>query len=106
MCCTPLHHAAWWGHDEVVQALLERGADPRRRAEPGIGGSPLGWCAHGSFHSPGPVVGGGTGHARIAWRLVQVGAEIEPHMVHEAAPELAEWLEVQAAETAGYPPAE
>ena len=63
---TPLHHAAWWGHDDVVAALLERGADPRRRAEPGIGGSPLGWCAHGSFHSPGPVAGGGTGHRRIA----------------------------------------
>ena len=28
---------------------------------------------------------------------MQAGAEIEPDMIHEAAPELAEWLEVQAA---------
>ena len=40
---------------------------------------------------------GGTDHVRIAQRLVQAGAEIEPDMIHEAAPELAEWLEVQAA---------
>ena len=27
---TPLHHAAWWGHGEVVEALLARGADAAR----------------------------------------------------------------------------
>ena len=95
---TPLHHGAWWGHGEVVAALLARGADATALAEPGIGGTPLGWTAHGSFHSPGPIAGGGTDHVRIAQRLVQAGAEIEPDMLHEAAPELAEWLEVQAAE--------
>ena len=98
---TPLHHAAWWGRDAVVAALLDAGADPAARAEPGVGGTALGWTAHGSFHSPGPVAGGGTEHRRIAWRLVQAGAEIEPDMIHEAAPELAEWLEVQAAEPEG-----
>ena len=67
---TPLHHAAWWGHGDVVALLLERGADPQRRAEPGIGGTALGWTAHGSFHSPGPIAGGGTDHLRIAERLV------------------------------------
>jgi Ankyrin repeats (3 copies) len=95
---TPLHHAAWWGHDDVVAALLDAGADPARRAAPGIGGTALGWAAHGSFHCPGPIVGGGTEHRRIAWRLVQAGAAIEPDMIHAAAPELAEWLEVQSAE--------
>ena len=95
---TPLHHAAWWGHGDVVATLLARGADARQVAEPGIGGTPLGWTAHGSFHSPGPIAGGGTDHVRIAQRLVQAGAEIEPDMLHEAAPELAEWLEVQAQE--------
>ena len=98
---TPLHHGAWWGHGDVVDALLARGADPARVAEPGIGGTPLGWAAHGSFHSPGPVAAGGTDHVQIAQRLVHAGAEIEPDMIHEAAPELAEWLEVQAAEPDG-----
>jgi GNAT superfamily N-acetyltransferase len=92
----PLHHAAWWGHGDVVAALLARGADPVRAADGGA--TPLAWTAHGSFHCPGPVAGGGTDHLRIAQRLVQAGAEIEPAMVHEAAPELAEWLDVQAAE--------
>ena len=93
---TPLHHAAWWGHGDVVALLLERGADPQRRAEPGIGGTALGWTAHGSFHSPGPIAGGGTDHLRIAERLVAAGASVEPDMAHEAAPELAEWLAERA----------
>ena len=97
---TPLHHAAWWGHGDVVAALLARGADPGREAHGGA--TPLMWTAHGSFHSPGPVAGGGTEHQRIAQRLVQAGAVIEPEMIHEAAPELAEWLEVQAQEPPRY----
>jgi GNAT superfamily N-acetyltransferase len=93
---TPLHHAAWWGHGDVVEMLLARGADPERRAEPGIGGTALGWTAHGSFHSPGPIAGGGTDHVRIAKRLVAEGARVELDMAHEAAPELAAWLAEQA----------
>ena len=92
---TPLHHAAWWGHGDVVDALLARGADPARVAEPGIGGTALGWTAHGSFHSPGPIAGGGADHPRIAERLVAAGATVEPEMAHEAAGELAEWLQLQ-----------
>jgi ankyrin repeat protein len=89
---TPLHHAAWWGHGDVVALLLERGADPLRRAEPGNGGAPLGWTAHGSFHSPGPVAGGGTDHRRIAELLVAAGATVDAEMVDAADAELAEWL--------------
>ena len=95
---TPLHHAAWWGHGDVVALLLERGADPQRRAEPGIGGTALGWTAHGSFHSPGPIAGGGTDHRRIAELLVAAGATVEPDMAHAASPELAEWLAEQPRE--------
>jgi ankyrin repeat protein/ribosomal protein S18 acetylase RimI-like enzyme len=93
---TPLHHAAWWGHGDVVALLLEHGADPEQRADPGIGGTALGWTAHGSFHSPGPVARGGTDHRRIAELLVAAGAKVEPEMMHEAAPELAEWLAERA----------
>ena len=102
---TPLHHGAWWGHGAIVDTLLTRGADPTAVAEPGIGGTALGWAAHGSFHCPGPIAGGGTDHLGIAQALVAAGAEVEPHMVHSAAGEVAEWLaasvEVEAEEAAG-----
>jgi ankyrin repeat protein/GNAT superfamily N-acetyltransferase len=88
---TPLHHAAWWGHGDVVEVLLARGSDPAAEADGGA--TPLGWTAHGSFHSPGPVAGGGTEHLRIAEMLVAEGATVLPEMVHEAAGELAEWLQ-------------
>ena len=90
MAGTPLHHAAWWGHGDVVEELLARGSDPAAEADGGA--TPLAWAAHGSFHSPGPVAGGGTDHLRIAQRLVAAGATVEPEMIHAAAGELAEWL--------------
>src|SRR5215210_5569709 len=93
---TPLHHAAWWGHGDVVDLLLARGADPHRRSESGTGATPLGWAAHGSFHSPGPVAGGGTDHERIADALLAAGARIEPDMLDAAAPALAERLRERA----------
>jgi ankyrin repeat protein/GNAT superfamily N-acetyltransferase len=102
---TPAHHAAWWGHGDVVDELLARGADPARRAEPGIGGTALGWAAHGSFASPGPVAGGGTDHLGIVRRLVAEGAVVEPDMVREAAGDVAEWLAARL-EVEGQPEAE
>ena len=94
---TPLHHAAWWGHDDGVAALLDAGADAGRAASPASAAPPLGWTATARSTSPARR---GRRHRprRIAWRLVQAGAEIEPDMIHEAAPEFAAWLEVQAAE--------
>jgi GNAT superfamily N-acetyltransferase len=98
---TPLHHAAWWGHGDVVEELLARGSDPSAGSD---GGTPLAWTAHGSFHCPGPVVGGGTDHLEIAQRLVAEGAVVEPDMVHTAAGEVAEFLaERLAAAAAGEP---
>ena len=67
-------------------------AAPIRTRRNTFGGTPLASAAHGSFHSPGPIAGGGTDHRRIAERLVATGAKVEPDMTHEAAPELAEWL--------------
>ena len=90
---TPLHHAAWWGHDDVVAALLERGADPRRRAEPGIGGSaaglvrarlvPLPRADRRRRHRPPPD--------RAAARRRRAPRSSRTWL-HAAAPELAEWL--------------
>jgi hypothetical protein len=93
---TPLHHAAWWGHGDVVAELLARGADPHLRAEPGVGGTPLGWAAHGSFHSPGPVAGGGEDHERIADLLLEAGVAVEPDMLRTASAELADRLREEA----------
>lgn len=95
---TALHHAAWWGHLDVVEVLLERGADPQRpAAEPGVGGTALGWAAHGSFHSPGPIAGGGDQHAEIAQRLLAAGANVEPEMLEVASEELATLLRASQA---------
>src|SRR3954453_8311495 len=90
---TPRPHGGWGGHGDVVAELLARGSDPAREAESGA--TPLAWAAHGSFHCPGPVVGGGTDHLRIAQRLVAAGAAVTPEMAHDAASELAEWLQAQ-----------
>ena len=84
------------GATETSSSSCSRAARSRRRA-PTTAPRRSASTAHGSFHSPGPVAGGGTDHLRIAQRLV-AGAVIEPEMVHEAAPDLAKWLVVQAGE--------
>lgn len=88
---TALHHAAWKGRLAVVELLLEHGADPQRRAEPGVDGTALGWTAHGSFQAPREGVEGGE-HVHVAQRLVAAGARVEEAMVQQASEELAEWL--------------
>lgn len=61
---TPLHFAAHRGLGEVVNALLEAGADVRAR-ERASGTTPLHWAAEG-------------GHPSVARSLVERGAELEP----------------------------
>jgi ankyrin repeat protein len=72
---TPLHLAAWEGSTETVAALL-RHPDARELVElrdAHHGGTPLGWCCHGSLH-------GNTGHdhAGVARLLIAAGALPEP----------------------------
>lgn len=44
---TPLHYAAWKGHREAVEALLDAGADPNAQsANDHWGGTPLHAAAH------------------------------------------------------------
>ncbi|MDT5085247.1 MAG: hypothetical protein QOH54_2537 [Mycobacterium sp.] len=42
---TPLHHAAWDGDLELIQRLLDAGADPAI-VETRFGATPLGWAEH------------------------------------------------------------
>ena len=69
-----LHCAAWQGSAESVAAIL---AVPAGRAliaqcDANHGGTPLGWCCHGSLH--GPKDGD---FSRVAELLLQAGAAVE-----------------------------
>lgn len=71
---TALHCAAWQGSGDSVAALL---AHPAGRAllttrDAHHGGTPLGWCCHGSLHGPA-----GGEHTRIAQLLLAAGAPLE-----------------------------
>ena len=85
---TLLHHAAWVGSPELVDRLLERGADPVALSgfhpEP-----PLAWVVHASQYHDLPdrdFVG-------VAERLVAAGAVVEPRFLELADGPLAEWLQ-------------
>jgi ankyrin repeat protein/GNAT superfamily N-acetyltransferase len=84
---TALHHAAWMGAPEAVRVLLAHGADPHD-VSPETRSTPLGWAAHGSHDAPP-----GGDHVAAAELLFAAGARPDADMVHEAAEELAEWLE-------------
>jgi ankyrin repeat protein len=83
---TLLHHAAWVGSPELVDRLLERGADATARAS---FDTPLAWAAHGSQHHELP----GRDHVGVAERLVAAGAKVEPRFRDAADGPLAEWLQ-------------
>jgi len=67
-----LHCAAWEGSAESVAAILRY---PRGRAlieakDPQFGGTPLGWCCHGSLNCHSPRAN----HADVANLLIAAGA--------------------------------
>lgn len=78
---TALHCAAWQGSADSVAAIL---AAPAGRAllttrDAHHGGTPLGWCCHGSLH--GPARGE---PARIAQLLLEAGAPLEEGQASDA----------------------
>lgn len=76
---TPLHHAAYGGHPDIVKLLLARGADVNAIDET-YEATPLGWAMHGYLH-PSPEAE----RARpqeVVELLVRAGAKVA-----------AEWLE-------------
>jgi ankyrin repeat protein len=84
---TLLQHAAWDGQPDLVERLLERGADPL--VDVGSG-SPLGWAVHGSRHG-----GDGTDedYIRVAELLAAAGNPIDPGWLAEAEGALHAWIE-------------
>jgi len=81
---TALHCAAWEGSAAAVEAILRY---PRGRAlvavrDPTYGGTPLGWCLHGS-RNRGPT---GGEHAAVAGLLLAAGATPDPGWEDAPAP--------------------
>jgi len=72
---TALHCAAWAGSPEGVAAILEaeRGRALVTVRDPHYGGTPLGWCCHGSRNCGRP----GADHAAVARLLVGAGSPID-----------------------------
>lgn len=72
---TALHCAAWEGSPECVAAILEaeRGRALVTVRDPTYGGTPLGWCCHGSRNCWRQ----GADHAAVARLLVAAGSPID-----------------------------
>lgn len=85
---TLLHHAAWVGSAEVVERLLEAGADPSARSDADFT-TPLAWAALGSQYE----AMSGRDYLAVAELLVAAGNELEPRFLDVAEGELVAWLE-------------
>jgi ankyrin repeat protein len=92
---TLLHQASWFGRVELVELLLQRGADPNAEVETEYA-TPLGWAAVGSRYSPDhpndSFSAPDADYVGVARLLVDAGATVEPKDVEMAAPPLSEWL--------------
>jgi ankyrin repeat protein len=72
-----LHWASFLGNAEMVRALLAR--DPAIGVrDAGYGGTPLGWCLHGSVFGEKKKTGDFVGVVRL---LVEAGEVVEPSML-------------------------
>jgi len=74
---TALHSAAWAGSAESVEALLDsaRGRSLINARDGSYGGTPLGWCCHGSVNGNRSA-----DHAQVARLLIAAGAEVPDDM--------------------------
>lgn len=86
---TALHCAAWQGAVRIVEVLLRHpsAASLIASRESRHGGTPLGWCCHGSLFGDRAQ-----DHAGVAVRLLAAGAVPGPHD-SEAAPAVARVIE-------------
>jgi ankyrin repeat protein len=83
-----LHHACWIGNPEIVDRLLELGADPQGRSGAEFD-TPIAWAALGSqYHRTA-----GRDYVAVVERLLAAGAQLEPRCRDVAEGPLAAWLE-------------
>jgi ankyrin repeat protein len=92
---TLLHQAAWFGRVELVELLLQRGADPNARVETEYA-TPLGWTAVGSRYTPDhpddSFSAPDADFVQVARLLVDAGATIEFKDIEMATQPLSDWL--------------
>jgi ankyrin repeat protein len=85
---TLLHHAAWVGSPELVERLLDLGADPVARSGAEFD-SPLAWAALASqYHEVE-----GRHFVAVAELLTAAGNELEPRFLEVAEGPLYDWLD-------------
>ena len=77
---TPLHHAAYGGHPDIVKLLLARGAEVNAIDE-SHEATPLGWAMYGYMH-PSPEAMSARPH-EVVEMLVGAGATIEPEWLDD-----------------------
>jgi ankyrin repeat protein len=84
---TLLHHASWVGDPDVVERLLERGADPLASSGAELD-LPIAWAALGSQS----YACEGRDYIAVVERLLAAGAELEARFLDVADGPLAGWL--------------
>jgi ankyrin repeat protein len=73
-----LHRAAWAGAPDIVAMILatERGRALLEAREAQFGGTPLGWCCHGSVNNRNPAAD----HVEVARLLIAAGVVVPDDM--------------------------
>ena len=84
---TALHWAGWHGQSEVVQFLLDQGANPQTLCQT-YENTALGWCVYGST----ALKHRGGNYQECVRALLQSGAKVSEIMLSEGTPEITDLL--------------
>ncbi len=77
---TPLHHAAYGGHAEIVALLLQHGA-PVNVEDETWAGTPLGWALYAWSNLPADATS--DRHYQVVDRLIAAGAAVRPEWLDD-----------------------
>jgi ankyrin repeat protein len=90
---TALHHAAWWGHADLVDLLLKH-SPPLEIECTTYQGTPLDWAVHGSISSPNR---GAAVYASIVESILAAGAKPRTGLIDAAHADVADVIRRYAA---------